>query len=155
VAADEYQERLESERVDEREILQARARVAEAEKELVAIKVCGLWFSVSGLRGVSGLRIRVSGIVFRIPGSEFRVWGSGCRESGLLDDFVRDADLHRHLPDRLGGGEGARRYRGRTRHTLEPLAWHWSHCPGRLVNRGGKSSDYQGARAERQQLETF
>ena len=26
----------------------------------------------------------------------------------------------------------------RTRHTLEPLAWHWSHWPGRLVNRGGK-----------------
>ena len=26
----------------------------------------------------------------------------------------------------------------RTRHTLEPLAWHWSQLPGRLVNRGGK-----------------
>ena len=24
-----------------------------------------------------------------------------------------------------------------TRRTLEPLAWHWSHWPGRLVNRGG------------------
>ena len=24
----------------------------------------------------------------------------------------------------------------RTRHTLEPLSWHWSHWPGRLVNRG-------------------
>ena len=24
----------------------------------------------------------------------------------------------------------------RTRHTLEPLAWHWSHWPRRLVNRG-------------------
>jgi hypothetical protein len=23
----------------------------------------------------------------------------------------------------------------RTRHTMEPLAWHWSHWPGRLVNR--------------------
>ena len=23
-------------------------------------------------------------------------------------------------------------------HTLEPLAWHWSHWPGRLVNRGGE-----------------
>ena len=22
-----------------------------------------------------------------------------------------------------------------TRHTMEPLAWHWSHWPGRLVNR--------------------
>ena len=26
----------------------------------------------------------------------------------------------------------------RTRRTLEPLAWHWSHWPGRLVNWGGK-----------------
>jgi len=26
----------------------------------------------------------------------------------------------------------------RTRHTLEPLAWHWSHWPGRLVNQGGR-----------------
>ena len=26
----------------------------------------------------------------------------------------------------------------RTRHTLELLSWHWSHWPGRLVNRGGK-----------------
>ena len=25
----------------------------------------------------------------------------------------------------------------RPRHTLEPLAWHWSHWTGRLVNRGG------------------
>jgi hypothetical protein len=25
----------------------------------------------------------------------------------------------------------------RTRHTLEPLAWHWSHLPGISVNRGG------------------
>ena len=25
--------------------------------------------------------------------------------------------------------------RARTRHTLEQLAWHWSHWPGRLVNR--------------------
>jgi len=24
----------------------------------------------------------------------------------------------------------------RTRQTLQPLAWHWSHLPGRLVNRG-------------------
>ena len=23
----------------------------------------------------------------------------------------------------------------RTQHTFEPLAWHWSHWPGRLVNR--------------------
>ena len=35
------------------------------------------------------------------------------------------------------GARGA--WRGlRTRHTLEPLAWHWSHWSGRLVNRGGK-----------------
>ena len=26
----------------------------------------------------------------------------------------------------------------RTRHTLEPLAWHWSHWSGGLVNRRGK-----------------
>ena len=26
----------------------------------------------------------------------------------------------------------------RTRHTLEPLAWHWSHWPDRLVNQGGE-----------------
>ena len=31
----------------------------------------------------------------------------------------------------------ARRGALRTRHTLEPLAWHWSHWPGRLVNQGG------------------
>jgi len=28
----------------------------------------------------------------------------------------------------------------RTRHTSEPLAWHWIHWPGRLVNRGGGGS---------------
>ena len=33
-----------------------------------------------------------------------------------------------------------------TRHTLEPLAWRWSHWPGRLVNWGGKCSRV-GARA--------
>ena len=33
--------------------------------------------------------------------------------------------LESHLPPRL------------TQHTLEPLAWHWSHWPDRLVNWGG------------------
>jgi len=31
----------------------------------------------------------------------------------------------------------------RTRHTLEPLVWHWSHWPGRLVSRGGGAHQYR------------
>ena len=44
---------------------------------------------------------------------------------------------------RVGGGPpGERKVRierqsPRTRRALEGLAWHWSHLPGRLVNRGG------------------
>jgi len=34
-----------------------------------------------------------------------------------------------------GRGSGRFQVNLRTRHTLEPLAWHWSHWPGRLVNR--------------------
>jgi len=47
------------------------------------------------------------------------------------------------VPYSLDSGKGPKHnVRGvgalRTRHTLETLAWHWNHWPGRLVDRGGK-----------------
>jgi len=76
-----------------------------------------------GDEGVSGIRvsIRRQQAPWRTRAVAFRIRGSGEGFSSFGEAF--------------GGDTGLSRARLRTRHTLEPLAWHWSHWPGRA--RGG------------------
>ena len=65
------------------------------------------------------------------PSSHSPPPGGGAELEAVCGRDVLPGDLPRHptpsAPDVL-----------RTRHTLEPWAWHWSHWPGRLVNPGGE-----------------